>query len=322
LRLDLLALDAVICARMAKPKTRGQKKPQPRPLAKKVRAVILEALGRKVVDLDAFRKGRAAAATLQQSVPKDEEFAGLHPEHAAYIYVVNQVSVLCEILTSLPELDRFVDLIGRADEGYMPSWPPMSPISTSHFNTWAFFDAAVGIERETIGTIILDLAPDLPLAPGFVDLLEHLTKSRLGLYAHEGGEGKIVVLREVHTGVRKRAIAANAHVGRAGELWLARVLPPPHPSVESHVSFISPYVIESPGEAAWLGFFERNVPKVRARDAAQAFELLMKYGLGPSYWNEYIFEGYADHDDCAIWLRGLPDVAESRPHSPKYDPSF
>jgi hypothetical protein len=84
------------------------------------------------------------------------------------------------------------------------------------------------------------------------------------------------VLRELRTGVRKRAIACNGHIGRAGERWLARVLPPPHPSVESRVSFISPYIIESPGEAAWLGFFERTVLKVRARDATRAFELLMK----------------------------------------------
>ena len=130
------------------------------------------------------------------------------------------------------------------------------------------------------------------------------------------------MLRELYTGIRKRTIATNAHVGRAGELWLARVLPPPHPSLDLHVSFISPYVIESPSEAAWLGFFERNVPKVRARDTAQAFEQLMKYGLNPNYWNEYIFEAYVNHDDQAIWLRGLPDVAESRPHSAEYDPAF
>jgi len=306
---------------MVKAKPRAPK-PQRHPIAQKVRAVMREVLGRKLVDLAAVRAGFDAAATLQETVPKDDELAALHPAHAAYMSVVNQVSVLTEILTTLPELARFVDIIGHAEEEYMPSWPPMSPISHSHFNTWAFFDVAVGIERETIGTILLDIAPDLPLAPGFVDLLGHLTRSRLGLYAHEGGEREHIVLRELHTGIRKRTIAGSAHFGEAGELWLARVFPPPHPSLDEHVSFISPYVIQSPGEAAWLGFFERNVPKLRARDAAQAFELLMKYGLGPSYWNEYIFEAYAGHEDQAIWLRGLPDVEESRPHAPKYNPAF
>ena len=35
-----------------------------------------------------------------------------------------------------------------------------------------------------------------------------------------------------------------------------------------------------------------------------------------------IFEAYVRHSDQAIWLRGLPDMAESRPHSPKFDPAF
>ena len=76
------------------------------------------------------------------------------------------------------------------------------------------------------------------------------------------------------------------------------------------------------GEATWLEFFERTPPKVRAGDAAQAFDLPMKYGRSVTYWPEYMFEAYAGHDAQAIWLRGLPDVDESRPHAPKYDPSF
>jgi hypothetical protein len=41
----------------------------------------------------------------------------------------------------------------------------------------------------------------------------------------------------------------------------------------------------------------------------------MKFGPSLRYWNEYVFEGYADHDAEAIFLEGLPDVPESRPHS-------
>ena len=88
------------------------------------------------------------------------------------------------------------------------------------------------------------------------------------------------------------------------------------------MALTSPYILEGPGEAGWLAFLKRSIPKVRARDEAQSFERLMKYGLGSSYWNEFIFEGHwADNDD-AIWLRGLPDIAESRPHAPAFDPAF
>jgi hypothetical protein len=305
---------------MAKQKTRiaAAKKPQLRPHAEKIQAALQDAVRRSAVNLPEDRADRASA-TLRESIAKDAALADLHPAQAAYLYAVNQVSILAEIMTTLPALHRFVDLLERAEEEYTPSWPPMSPISRSHFTAWAFFDAAVGIDRETIGTLVLDLAPTLSLKPELVSLVEHLQRSRLGLHVHEGTRDDQVMLRELHTGIRRSTVPSNLHFGRVGEIWLTRVLPPPDDGSTAHVALTSPYVIESPAEAEWLSFFQRTLPKVRARDEAEGFERLMKYGLGPNYWNEYLFEGYLRSDEQAIWLRGLPDVAESRPQSPKYD---
>jgi hypothetical protein len=36
------------------------------------------------------------------------------------------------------------------------------------------------------------------------------------------------------------------------------------------------------------------------------------------YWAEFVFEGYVNHRPGAIFLKGLPDVPESRPHSREY----
>ena len=79
---------------MAKPKPQALKKQKLRPIAQKVRRVLRDVLGRKVVDLSAVRAGRDAAMTLQETVPKTDALAELHPAFAAYMYVVNQVSVL------------------------------------------------------------------------------------------------------------------------------------------------------------------------------------------------------------------------------------
>ncbi len=301
-----------------KPRIGAPKKPQLRPHAEKIRAALQDAVRRSAVTLPVDRASRASA-TLRESIARDEALASLHPAQAAYLYAVNQVSILAEIMATLPALHRFADLLGRAEEEYAPSWPPTSPITRSHFTAWAFFDAAVGIDRETIGTLVLDLAPTLALKPELTALVEHLQRSRLGLHVHEGIRDDQVLLRELRTGIRRSTVPSSLHFGRAGELWLVRVLPPPDDSGGPHVALTSPYVIESPAEAEWLTFFQRTWPKLRARDEAEAFERLMKYGLGPSYWNEYIFEGYLRSSDQAIWLRGLPDVAESRPCSPKYD---
>lgn len=305
----------------SKPSAAVPKKPLQRPHAEKIRTALQELVRRAAVNLPADRADRASA-TLQESIAKDEALADLHPGQAAYLYAVNQVSILAEIMVTLPALHRFVDLLERAEEEYAPSWPPASPVSRSHFTAWAFFDAAVGIERETIGTLILDLAATLSLTPELARLVTHLQGSRLGVHVHEGTRDDHIVLRELVTGIRRRTVPSNMHFGRAGELWLTRVLPPPDASSDAHVALTSPYVLESPGEAAWLAFFARTVPKMRARDEAQGFERLMKYGLGPNYWNELVFEGYLRHTDHAIWLRGLPDVAESRPRSAAHDPGY
>ena len=41
----------------------------------------------------------------------------------------------------------------------------------------------------------------------------------------------------------------------------------------------------------------------------------MKRGLDERFWLEYVFEAYASHRAEAIFLIGVPDIPESRPHS-------
>jgi hypothetical protein len=40
----------------------------------------------------------------------------------------------------------------------MPSYPPVSPLTSSYFTIWAFFDVLFGQSRETIGTCMLTIA--------------------------------------------------------------------------------------------------------------------------------------------------------------------
>ncbi len=62
------------------------------------------------------------------------------------------------------------------------------------------------------------------------------------------------------------------------------------------------------------------MPAAKTGDLAQAYEQLMKWGLGPTYWHEYVFEAFLNSDRNGIRLTGLPDVAESRPNSrPNWD---
>ena len=79
--------------------------------------------------------------------------------------------------------------------------------------------------------------------------------------------------------------------------------------------FTTPYAILWPGPDAWRAYFSRTFPKVGRPSDPEAYEELMKYGLDRRYWSEYIFEAYVNHKPEVIFLAGLPDVEESRPHS-------
>ena len=146
-------------------------------------------------------------------------------------------------------------------------------------------------------------------------LIRLMQVSRMGLYAHEGTQGSLVVLRELATDAVCRAIVPAAYRGQKGELWYARLLPPPIPGAAEHVVFTTPYIILRPGLRDWQAYLRRTLPEGPPPVHVDACECHMKYGPTRTYWDDYVFEGYVNHRSGAVYLAGLPDVPESRPHS-------
>lgn len=285
------------------------------PIAEKLVARMKREVRGKVVDLKAVIAGRAAAEELQRTVVAKEDLAGFHPAHAAYVYAQNQVSVMSEQLTALDEMAPFAEIISRAEDLYMPSGPPMSPLTMSHFTCWSFFDACVGPANETIGTTVLEVGAAFGMHTELLRIIRLMQQSRMGLYLHEGTEGGLVVLRELATDAVCRAVVPAGFRGQRGELWYARVLPPPIPGGSEHVVFTTPYVVLKPGIHEWQAYLCRTLPDAPKQARIGANERHMKYGPTRTYWNDFVFEGYVNHRTEAIYLAGLPDVPESRPHS-------
>jgi hypothetical protein len=223
------------------------------------------------------------------------------------------------LLTALPQMSRLSKVLGEAEDEYMPSGPPMSPLTKSYFFFWAVFDAAVGLAQETVGTCLVALGPHIGMSHEFTAMVAAMQSSRMGLYVHEGVQDDVFTFRDLGTGQAQTCIVPSGYRGSSGEIWLSRILPSPAPSHFAHgVMITTPYVIIQPGAQAWLQYFSRTFPRVkRARE--QPYEQLMKYGLQTRYWNEYIFEAYSNHVQSAVFLHGLPDVDESRPHSKASD---
>jgi hypothetical protein len=81
---------------------------------------------------------------------------------------------------------------------------------------------------------------------------------------------------------------------------------------QEHVVFTTPYILVHPQLADWLAYFRRTFPATAGFDD---YERHMKYGPTSEYWNDFVFEAYVNHQMEAIYLAGLPDIPESRPHS-------
>jgi hypothetical protein len=295
--------------------TRSVKTKRGRPIADKLVKAAQKHLGGKTVDLKSVMVGRDHAEELQRTVATRDELAGLHPAHAAYIYAQNQVSVMAEQLTALKEMRRFAELISKAEDEYMPSGPPISPLTASFFTCWAHFDACVGQAEETIGTTTMAVGAAFGMHHELVRLIGLMQESRMGLYVHEGAEEDGVVLREFVTSRACKAIVPSGYRGRRGELWYVRVLPPPMPGVAEHVVFTTPYLLVAPDEGEWQDYFHRTLPDAPVQDIIAGYEHHMKYGPTREYWTEFVFEAYVNHRTDVIFLAGLPDSPESRPHS-------
>lgn len=281
-------------------------------IADKVVRKLKDAGRAKVVNLADIIAGRQRADDLKEQVASGRELAEFHPAHAPYVYAQNQTSLLSEQLTELKEMAPFVKIISKAEELHMPGGPPISPLTTSYFTSWAFFDACAGPSRETIATTILAVGEAFGMHRDLSSLIQSMQGSRMGIYVHRGVEHGLAVLEDIVTAKVCHAVSASGYRGEKGELWYVRCLPPPF-SGAPHVVFTTPYVLLEPGFREWIAYFSRAVEGGAARIAD--YECHMKYGPTRDYWNAFVFEAYVNHRKDAIYLAGLPDVPESRPHS-------
>jgi hypothetical protein len=285
-----------------------------------LRADLKRQPGRRMLEMSLKANAPTKAADLQKTLAATEYLAGMHPVHAAYTYTQNQVSVMSEQLTQLRALAPLVNILGPAEDTYMPSGPPMSPLTVSYYTCWAFFDACAGPARETIGTLLLEVGAEWGMHPELLQLVGLMQKSRMGVFHHEGTDAGLAILRDLATDSVVRCLVPAGYLGEAGQIWYARVLPPPFPGTTEHLVFTTPYIILQGRREEWLAYFQRVCTQTSPQARIDECERHLKYGPSIHYWNEYVFEGYVNCRHEAIFLAGFPDVPESRPCSDSYVP--
>ena len=276
------------------------------PIARKILQSLVRARDTKVVALEAAREARDEMRRIfQHAIPSDEGGA-LHPGFAAYLYVTNWALGVVEAIQDLPELARHVERIAKAEHDHLPEGPPVSPVTRSMFCAWSMWDLTIGVKRENLGSILLAVGRAQGIDPLFLSILQTLAESSLGLHVHEGVVDGRIRLRELATQQLRQCVCPSGYGGEPGELWLARVLPPPIPALVESIVVATPYVIKGPGVAMWERYLDRALPRVKLDDRAAVYQRLMKRGPGDRYWFEYVFEAYANHQPGAVLLIGLP----------------
>ena len=307
-------------------KSNRQKKSRGRgPLARKVIDSARQQLQRKVTNLSEWKEGKLRSEEYQKSIVSEERLSKLDPLHALYVYSQNHLSVIIEQISELPMLAKLADRYAAAYDEYMPSGPPMSPLTTSYFTCWGAFDlCSFGAKQETLCSIATDFCNFINTDHGQIEVFEEMQNSRMGIYKHEGVFGKYIKFRELITNAEIRAISSSGYMGQEGEVWFARIFPPLFNSFDYSVVFTTPYILGKLGsdnsfipfvENDWLNYFERNLDKMGLQNIEESYKKLMKHGLSQNYWNEYIFLSYRNHRDDMILLEGFPDIQSSMPHA-------
>ena len=213
--------------------------------ADKIAKAILAYERSGVIDLSSYRAAKVAVEEARLGDDRLRELlaTGYDPAHAALIYAQNFASFLSEQMSPMKELRQYAGIVGKAEDDYQPGFPPLSPVTTSYFTTWAFFDVLFGQSHETIGTCLLRLARDMPFPGWLVDAIGAMQKSRMGFYVHEGFEDRFVRLREIGGEGVKLCHTTSGYRGAEGQIWFGRLVPPMNGLVKYHVFFTTPYIM-------------------------------------------------------------------------------
>ncbi len=148
---------------------------------------------------------------------------GVDPIHATYVFIHHIASSFASNVSQLPEIRSFTTDYEKAEEQYLPSGPPMSPLTTSYFSCWAFFDYRIGNSTDTLASCLIDANDIFWMNPDQLDALKKMNESRMGLYEHQGWQENLVRLRELITD--RESLGANGTCLKASKPTSSQSLP-------------------------------------------------------------------------------------------------
>ena len=285
-----------------------------------LKRIFDQAVKEKVVSLDAMKIAKKQALHNIETMQSVENLveSGHNIQHAIYVNTLNLISLFGEEMSTLPPLHRMNDFFSKWQDVYQPSFPPVSPITTSYFSCWSLLDVTFGADKETASTCFLSLIDRLNLNPVQVEAARNLDQSRMGIYEVLQGKGKFIELRELVTDKRFTAYSSSGYEGIPGHILFVRLVPPLANTLDYFVAMTTPYRLIKQTTHDWLRYFERHNIQPNTVGVETRLDRHMKYGKNPTYWSEYIFYGYYNYEPEVVFLTGFPDQPRTQPHNKNY----
>jgi len=241
---------------------------------------------------------------------------GLDPIHAAYAFMQNFTSLFAEGVSQFPEMKTWANTVAKAEEEYMPAGPPMSPLTGSYFWMWAIYDFRIGKSTDTVAYCQIAMNDMIQMNSHQLEGAKNLEGSRMGIYEHLGMEGPHILLRELITDDQVSCHCPSGYRGRKGELWYVRLVPPLEPQLAIYwIAMTTPYILMGASKSDWIAFLKRTMVQCDGPNDATRLRNLLKFGLEPNYWNEFVFKSYHHHQADAVFLTGIPDMKATLPHA-------
>lgn len=259
-------------------------------------------LNKKIIDITTIRKVKDIILNLNESLNSisSDEFPPL-------FQTLGLISECLYGLSNLKALRPFKKISMSQNDLYMPSYPPMSPLTDSYYNMWELFDLRFGKDQETLGSIFLELVDELKLHPDIVKLAKVFNESRMGIYEVIHKKGNIFLLKELLTNKIFKCYCLAGYQGKIGQIWYVRLFSPPYGEQNASAITTTPYILINEHKTEWNDFFKRN------NVSEENLHNFMKFGPSMYFWNEYIFYGYFNFHDKAIFLSGIPDCLNTLP---------
>ncbi|KJU84687.1 SEC-C motif domain protein [Candidatus Magnetobacterium bavaricum] len=256
-----------------------------------------------IISIDKDRLINEVASDINSLYTEDKD------EHervsAIYNQIQNRFYYFCEEVIGFSEFNDWYEKVVKFDDEYTPNYPPISPVTSIHFNSWTYVDLRFEKEQVTIGEVYQEVFTNYGGCKEGLELIDNFNKSSMRIYEiiHRDSVHNFVWVKDIITKEEYKAYCANGYTGnKIGELWLVRLLPPPLNLVDYGVIFTTPYVLINRTKDEWITSLKMEISKTKIEDTKEAYKHLMKHGLNNRYWNEFIVNSYFSHQENAIFL--------------------